>query len=363
MRVAILVSAPFDEGLRDQVRQDREPQRDFLALAEALDAKIIRAEEGPTVGRSLPLALWDTFKSAWKVFRQRSQYDLIITDVERIGIPFAILLKLFRSKKKHVMICHSRVVRPGDIRLIRALRLYTHIHRFVCYGPAVASKVVKEIGVSPEQVVTVLHPADHHFWRPMPVTPERLVSSAGYSKRDYPTLIEAVRGLDVSVEIAAFSPWTAVEGLDELSANLPPNVRLVRYTPFELRQLYARSLFVAVPLQNRVTQVGSLVIYEAMAMGKAVVVTRTEGQAGLELVKENETGLYVPPGDVQAWREAIEYLLSHPEDAMRMGQNARRVVEERLNMDNYVREMVAIVRSLEPAQQRRTHKAHSQLSA
>jgi hypothetical protein len=62
------------------------------------------------------------------------------------------------------------------------------------------------------------------------------------------------------------------------------------------------------------------------------------------LIRENETGLYVAPGDVQGWKAAIQYMLDHPEEAERMGRNARKFVENGMNMDGFVetfREMIA----------------------
>jgi glycosyltransferase involved in cell wall biosynthesis len=79
---------------------------------------------------------------------------------------------------------------------------------------------------------------------------------------------------------------------------------------------------------------GVTCIAEAMAMGKAVVVTRTRGQ--VDLVREGETGLYVPPGDPRALREAIEHLMANPGVAARMGRAGRALAETRLSLDRWV---------------------------
>jgi glycosyltransferase involved in cell wall biosynthesis len=52
---------------------------------------------------------------------------------------------------------------------------------------------------------------------------------------------------------------------------------------------------------------------------------------------EAETGLYVPPGDVAALRAAIRYLLDHPDEAARMGQAGRRLVQQHFNVDAFAR--------------------------
>jgi len=81
-------------------------------------------------------------------------------------------------------------------------------------------------------------------------------------------------------------------------------------------------------------QAGVTAILEAMAMGKAVLCTRTPGQT--DVVIEGETGLYIPPGDPAALRQAIEHLLAHPEEAARMGANGRNIIETRMSLDRYV---------------------------
>ena len=81
----------------------------------------------------------------------------------------------------------------------------------------------------------------------------------------------------------------------------------------------------------------------AMAMGKAVVATRSEGQVGLGVVEDGKTGLFVEPGDVQGWRDAIQFMCDNPEEVARRGQRAREVVENGLNLDTYIQDMVDIV--------------------
>jgi glycosyltransferase involved in cell wall biosynthesis len=68
-----------------------------------------------------------------------------------------------------------------------------------------------------------------------------------------------------------------------------------------------------------------LVVLEAMAQGKPVVATAVGGTP--ELVVHGETGLLVPPGDVDALAAALAQLLADPERARRMGEAGRARVE------------------------------------
>ena len=59
--------------------------------------------------------------------------------------------------------------------------------------------------------------------RPSRTRPPRMICSAGLEWRDYPTLIEAVTGMDVEVRLAAASPWSKHRNETE-NRDLPPNV-------------------------------------------------------------------------------------------------------------------------------------------
>ena len=72
------------------------------------------------------------------------------------------------------------------------------------------------------------------------------------------------------------------------------------------------------------------VLKEAMAMGVPVVTTRLGGIE--ELVAHEETGLLAPPGDIEALAKSLERLLADAELRRRLANQARRVIEERFNL-------------------------------
>ena len=340
MKTAILVGVPVDLAIKEKIRTGLVPQSDYFALCEALGAVLISPAKATSRRLWRLRSLQNIIRSAWAGFKKRHQYDLIISDSDRVGLVLALLLKLAGSRKHHVVVCHGEIVLPLEKRLFRMFRLHKEIDLLICYGEAVSEKIHADLGISDDQLVTIRHPVDHHFWRPLPVRPGRFIVSAGMAERDYSTLVQAVRELDVSLKIAAFSPWIDFNGLTPDDTTLPANVHLGQYDHIGLRDLYARSLFAAVPLHDCIDQSGSLVIYEAMAMGKAVIATRTRGQIAMDIVKDGETGLLIEPGDIDGWRQAIKYLCEHPEVALRMGHRARDVVNEGLNMESYIRTVV-----------------------
>ena len=107
---------------------------------------------------------------------------------------------------------------------------------------------------------------------------------------------------------------------------LPANITTGEKSFAALRELYDRSRFVVIPLHETDTDNGTTSILEAMAMGKAVICSRVKGQT--DVIREGVTGLFVPPGDARALREAITTLWCDPDRAREMGRKGREQILE-----------------------------------
>ena len=68
------------------------------------------------------------------------------------------------------------------------------------------------------------------------------------------------------------------------------------------------------------------VLIEAGALGIPVVATLVGGIP--EVVQDGVTGLLVPPNNSQKLGDAIVKLLTHPDLALRMGQNAKALTRQ-----------------------------------
>lgn len=79
-------------------------------------------------------------------------------------------------------------------------------------------------------------------------------------------------------------------------------------------------------------------VFEYMAMGKGIVASRLDYIG--EVIRNGETGVSVPPGDVAALVQGIAYLAQNPDDAKRLGQNARGEVSEHHTWEAHVRRIV-----------------------
>lgn len=69
------------------------------------------------------------------------------------------------------------------------------------------------------------------------------------------------------------------------------------------------------------------VLVEANACGKPAVATATTGAR--EIIQDGVNGFLVPVGDAQAMAEKVLFLIEHPQETQRMGENGRRMAMER----------------------------------
>jgi len=353
----LTVSGHIPAEVAAQVAQGHRPEPDYLAMARGFGAALLdygaaRRQAG-RLGRLLERIGGPNLLLAWVCFGLRGRYRVIFTDGEQVGLPLALLFWLAGggTRPRHLMIAHWLSVGKKMV-LLDLLGLQRHIDVFFVYSSWQKRFIEARWNVPPERVVLTPFMVDANFYDPaaaldqrpplsVPASPYPMICAVGLELRDYATLIEAVRGLDVHVVIAAASLWSK-RSPARLGRSLPANVTLGRFTQFELRRLYAVSRFVVMPLQPVTFQAGVTAILEAMAMGKAVICSRTPGQT--DVLEDGATGRYVPALDVAALRAAIVRLLEEPAAAASLGANGRREVLRQFSLEHYVSRLAGYVR-------------------
>lgn len=347
-RTLLTVSTAIDPNAEQEIAQQMRPRIDYIEMARTFNADLIDYAEARRrsgwFGWLLEAIGGPNLTLAWASYQQRGNYKVIFTDGEHIGIPLAWFCKLGGSRGiRHLMITHILSVYK-KMFFFDFFRLQSHVDLFLVYSTWQKRFIEQRWRVQPERVAFTPFMVDTRFFSPQQVTPQArpMICSAGLEFRDYPTLIRVAADLAVQVVIAAGSPFSKRPNTAE-QVDLPANVLVSRFTQYELRQLYADSLFVVMPLYNVDFQAGVTVILEAMAMEKAVICSGTPGQT--DVVIDGETGIYVPPEDPAALRAAIDYLLANPEVAMRMGKAGRRRVEREMSLDCYTARLNGFVQN------------------
>jgi glycosyltransferase involved in cell wall biosynthesis len=348
-RVALTVSGVIPADIREQIASGIRPRADYLELARSFNADILDHAKARAIAGRMGTILnriggpnLVLVYACWKV---RKNYQAIVTDGEQIGLPLAALLKLTPgTRPRHLMIVHV-ISEPKKVVFLDWLRVQSAIDCFLTYSRWQQRFIEERWKLARTRVLWTPFMVDQDFFAPGQTSPRPTVRpqicAVGLERRDYETLLRAVEDLNVQVVIAAASPWSkSKEGV--ATQTIPDNVTVRKFSQYELRQLYADSLFMVMPLEDVKFQAGVTAILECMAMGKAVVCSRVPGQT--DVVVEGENGWYVAPKDPVALRAAIERLLLRPQDTIQAGMNGRRLVESQMNLDLYVRGLTDALR-------------------
>jgi len=144
----------------------------------------------------------------------------------------------------------------------------------------------------------------------------------------YAGRLSAEKGVLELVEAADGLPLV-VAGDGPLRGRVPGALGFVPHD--RLLPLYERAAVVACPSLREGFGVACA---EAMAHGRPVVASAVGGLR--DLVVDGETGLLVPPGDVQALRAALERLLGDAELRRRLGEAARARAREAFSWERAV---------------------------
>jgi glycosyltransferase involved in cell wall biosynthesis len=130
--------------------------------------------------------------------------------------------------------------------------------------------------------------------------------AGGVSKRDYDTLLEAVRGLKYQVVVLVPpNALSEMHGTKISSERLPPNVAIVHDdgSPESWVDYMSRAKMIILPIKkNTISPSGISTYLTAMALHKCVIAS--EGPATRGVIPEG-AAVIVPPGDVKHLQQAI----------------------------------------------------------
>jgi glycosyltransferase involved in cell wall biosynthesis len=268
----------------------------------------------------------------------QAEYDAVVTWGEKLSLAMLARQQFANGSKPHIAMMYQ--FEKPNIRLpLNAFK--RNLHSVVTWSSVQRRALIERIGFPSERVYLIRHYVDQVFYSPR-TAEEDMICAVGAEMRDYATFLEAVRGTGIRAHIA--TDHVRIPGrlrllndrrvsIDDLISNSDTQVTQGRMPLTGLRDLYARSRFVVVPLLPSDTDNGVTVILEAMAMGKPVICSRTRGQ--VDVIEEGVTGHYVPVGDAAAMRAAIVSLWNDPQRASQMGRNARALVEKHHTLEKF----------------------------
>ena len=265
----------------------------------------------------------------------RRKYDRVFAMSERAGLPYATLNRLRPGRRAFLSMfqCWSKRQESAVVNL----NLFAGMDAVAVHCQSMKETLIR-LGAPADKIHILRYGVDQNFFAPQPdiAQESNLILSVGEVRsRNYDLLLQAVDGLPVQLVAAASGTLFAREKQRKIKTPPPDNAMITGRLPqWELRNLYARAQFVVLPVFDLVYSGGLTALLEAGSMARAVIATRSRGLS--EFIIDGETGILVEPDDAAGLRAAIEYLAGRPDEARRIGQNARQWVEERQNLDLYV---------------------------
>ncbi|MHB1424434.1 MAG: glycosyltransferase [Gemmataceae bacterium] len=255
-----------------------------------------------------------------RLFARRRHCQGVVTDGGSSGMIFAWLQTLCPwGRKPHVLIDCLWYLPASPLRAwFKKLRIRLaarSVRRFVVWASHEVEDFARAFALPPWQLKYVpfhhtLH--DYHY----EVRDEGYLFTGGNFDRDYRTLIEAVRPLDVPV-------WIASTQRDVLAdVELPAHVRVQGTTAEGFRQAMAGAKLTVVAMQPGLLHSGGQqTCLNAMLLGKPTIAVGRRW--AVDFISDGEDGLIVDYEDPHSLRRAIRWVLDHPEAARRMGARAR----------------------------------------
>lgn len=225
--------------------------------------------------------------------------------------------------------------------LVRCER-YQHAAALFPWSHWAAESMISDYGVDPSRIHIIPPGVDMTQWRclerPAHSGPTRILFVGGqFYRKGGDLLLEWARTTsrqDWELHIVTRDPVSCDDARVIVHNNLAVN------TP-ELRTLYGESDLFVLPTR---ADCYSLATIEAMASGLPVILGKIGGTG--EIVRDEETGFLIGPGDADALTDRLNYMLDNPARRREMGCAARQDAESRYDAGHNIRRIVDIMQNI-----------------
>ena len=181
---------------------------------------------------------------------------------------------------------------------------------------------------------------DTGFWVPDEYEGDYVLAVGNDERRDYELLVKAAKEVNEKFKIVTRR---------KIKNTIPPNVEIIKgswhkqaLTDESLRELYQKARMIVIPLKNSPQPSGQSVCLQAMACGKPVILTRTDGLWSNVMMRDGVNGILTPPDNVVELASAIKSLWDDGMERHRIGSSARETAISQGSIDAFAARLGAL---------------------
>jgi glycosyltransferase involved in cell wall biosynthesis len=292
-------------------------------------ARLVRSEPlvrllSPVVGKKWAERLGGVVDGV-RLFRLRKAYAAVVTEGGTAALVFAWLQTILtRQPHPNIVIdCLWYLPRARLGKWFKSVQIRVaarSVRTFVVWASHEVEDYPRAFGLPSNKFcyIPFFHTLDDYTYE---IRDEGYLFAGGNYDRDYRTLIEAVRPLDLPVWIATTRPEQA-RGI-----RVPSHVRIEGTSQAGFRQALAGSRLVVVPMESGLLHSGGQqTCLNAMALGKPTIAVGKRWASDFIINQEN--GIIVEYGDSDALRQAIVWVLQNSDKAQIMASRGKAIAQQ-----------------------------------
>ncbi|MFH1427407.1 MAG: glycosyltransferase family 4 protein [Patescibacteria group bacterium] len=278
------------------------------------------------------------------------KYDIVFTGT---ALPLIFLVKVIFRFKKPIIVFYNTFLtnllkrNKRGLKKWLVLKIIKAMDVIVCPSMSQVDFLEKQ-GFSRDKLHYILTGVDVDFISnyQVPEVKEKFILSVGKDNgRDYKTLIEAVKNLDINVKIVALP--RNFKGINKDS--LPKNIEIEHLPFIKLLEYYKNALIIIVPTKSEKNLdasdcSGHYAILDAMAAGKAIIASKRD--TIYDLLEDNKEAILVEAENALELKRAIEKLIADKNLAENLGKNALEKVKNKFTTKQMAENLANIFKNI-----------------
>lgn len=291
--------------------------------------------------------------SFYKIFRMRTfirQADRIITTADRVGIPLIILMFLHIVPKRPVI--YVSIGLPENFQKMRPTFSWLFSNMFlrivsdiICYGHEESCLLQEYFSGTSVCVNFIPFGVDTTAFTHQKFSEEHtdVVCVGADIFRDFRTLFKLAEQHD-EISFSVITSSSRQREWAKQGVTIPKNVRVTCDVPFdEMKRVLSDAKCVVLPVHNNSYSGATTTLLQAMALGKAVIVSRVGAISSGYYLEHEKNVLFVLPENISALDSAVMHMINDRALRVRLGQEARETVVEHLTWRQYAHMMYCVI--------------------